>query len=112
MARSLTLSEPFESFAVEQERETLTLAIEADVRRFVARELHDQVVQTLTTTLLDMERFRVQHIGRMSVQTEVAQLQESVRGSLNQIRALLGDLRGQPAAEGQFVESVRDTLIA
>ncbi len=112
MALPLSLPDAPGALAGEHERETLTLAIEADVRRFVARELHDQVVQTLTTTLLDMERFKVQQTGRMSVQTEVALLQDSVRGALNQIRTLLHDLRGQSAAEGQFVESVRDTLVA
>jgi two-component system, NarL family, sensor histidine kinase UhpB len=92
--------------------ESLARSIEADVKSFVARELHDQVVQTLTTTLLDMERFKVEQFGRSSVQTEVAVLQDAIRGALNQIRNLLSDLRDQPSTEADFVESVKDGLIA
>jgi two-component system sensor histidine kinase UhpB len=91
--------------------DNLTQSIEADVKRFVARELHDQVVQTLTTALLDMERFKSQQFGRSGVQTELALLQDAIRGALNQIRTLLYDLRDQPFADTDFVESVRNSLI-
>lgn len=94
-----------------QMAESLARAIEADIKSFVARELHDQVVQTLTTALLDMERFKVQQFGRQGVQSELALLQDAIRGALNQIRALLNDLRDQPLAEADFVESVRNGLV-
>jgi signal transduction histidine kinase len=92
--------------------EALTRSIEADVKSFVARELHDQVVQTLTTTLLDMERFKAEQFGRSGVQNELALLQDAIRGALNQIRNLLYDLRDQPSADTDFVESVQEGLIA
>ena len=92
--------------------DSLTRTVEADVKRFIARELHDQVVQTLTTMLLDMESFKMEQSGRLSVQDEVSILQDSVRGALNQIRTLLYDLRGQPFADTDFVESVRTSLVA
>jgi signal transduction histidine kinase len=92
--------------------ETLTRAIEAVVKRFVARELHDQVVQTLTTTLLDMERFKSEQFGRSGVQSEMDLLQNAIRGALNQIRTLLYDLRDQPLADTDFVESIRTGLVA
>ena len=82
------------------------------MKSFVARELHDQVVQTLTTTLLDMERFKVEQFGRSGVQNEVALLQDAIRGALNQIRTLLYDLRDQPSADTDFVETVKKTLVA
>lgn len=93
------------------DRESLARAIEADVMRFVARELHDQVVQTLTTTLVDMERFKTEQFGRSSVQSEVGLLQDAVRGALNQLRTLLHDLRGQSSADTEFVQSLRSTLV-
>lgn len=92
--------------------ESLARSIEADVKSFVARELHDQVVQTLTTALLDMERFKAQQVGRSEVQNELGLLQDAIRGALNQIRTLLYDLRDQPSADADFVESVRHGLIA
>jgi signal transduction histidine kinase len=85
--------------------------IEADVKQFVARELHDQVVQTLTTILLDMERFKREQFGRISVQDEVSILQRSVRDALSQIRTVLHDLRDQQVVETEFVHSVREGLI-
>jgi two-component system sensor histidine kinase UhpB len=92
--------------------DSLARSIEADVKRFVARELHDQVVQTLTTALLDMERFKSQHGGRSDVQSEMDLLQDAIRGALNQIRTLLYGLRDQPLADTDFVDSVRNSLIA
>ena len=92
--------------------ESLARSIEAEVKSFVARELHDQVVQTLTTTLLDMERFKAEQFGRSGVQTELALLQDAIRSALNQIRNLLYDLRDHPSADADFVESVQDSLIA
>ena len=85
-------------------------AIEADVKRYIARELHDEVVQTLTTMLLDMERFKQEQFGRVSVLEEVTSLQGSVRSALDQIRTVLFDLRNQPLTTTDFVDSVRIDL--
>jgi len=82
-------------------------AIEADVKRYIARELHDEVVQTLTTMLLDMERFKREQFGRLSVLEEVSSLQESVRVALDQIRSVLLDLRNQPLTTTDFVDAIR-----
>lgn len=89
----------------------LAQTIEADVKRYVARELHDEVVQTLTTVLLDMERFKIEQFGRVSVQQQVALLQDSLRSALDEMRALLYDLRNQPLTTNDFVESVRVDLV-
>jgi two-component system, NarL family, sensor histidine kinase UhpB len=115
--RSSTRVEGVEPHAFAEESaeipaDSLARSIEADVKRFVARELHDQVVQTLTTMLLDMESFKAEQSGHLSVQDEVSILQDSVRGALNQIRTLLYDLRSQPCADTDFVESVRASLVA
>lgn len=85
-------------------------AIEADVKRYIARELHDEVVQTLTTMLLDMERFKREQFGRVSVLEEVNSMQHSVRSALDQIRTVLFDLRNQPLTTTDFVDSVRMDL--
>jgi signal transduction histidine kinase len=101
-----------DSLARSIDAEVLARSIETDVKQFVARELHDQVVQTLTTMLLDMERFKREQFGRVSVQDEVSVLQRSVRDALNQIRTVVHDLRDQQVVETEFVESISQGLIA
>src|SRR6516165_6045778 len=69
------------------------IAIE-EVRRVVARELHDRVVQTLTCMLIDVENFKSQPVGWDDVVHEMDTIQGSTRHVLNNIRQVLHDLRG------------------
>jgi two-component system sensor histidine kinase UhpB len=82
----------------------------AEIRRMLARELHDRVAQTLTSMLIELENFKVDQIGNQSVLREVDVLQESTRDVLNNLRHVLYDLRGHASTEEGFVESVRALL--
>jgi two-component system, NarL family, sensor histidine kinase UhpB len=82
----------------------------AEIRRMLARELHDRVAQTLTSMLVELENFRVDQIGNQSVVKEVTGLQDSTREVLNNLRRVLYDLRGAEATEEGFVDTVRNVL--
>lgn len=81
-----------------------------EIRRFLARELHDRVAQTLTTMLIELENFKIEQTGNQSVLRQVDGLQESARGVLANLRYVLYDLRGQTGREEGLVESVRALL--
>jgi two-component system sensor histidine kinase UhpB len=81
-------------------------AIEADVRRLVARELHDRVAQTLTGMLVDLENFKSEPVDWQDVLRQVDLVQDSTRQVLNNLRQLLHDLRGEQGVGDSFVEAV------
>ena len=70
-----------------------------DIRRALARELHDRVAQTLTTMLLNLENFRTDQVGNPRVLREITDLQESTRDALSNLRHVLYDLRGPTGIE-------------
>jgi signal transduction histidine kinase len=82
-------------------------SIEQDVRRLVARELHDRVAQTLTGMLVDVENFKSQQVGWDDVLRQLDTIQGSTRQVLSNLRQLLHDLRGEDhqMADG-FVEAI------
>jgi len=80
------------------------------VKRELARELHDQVVQDLTAMLIDLENFKADQVGREGVLRQVGTIQESTREVLNNLRELLYDLRGGPGVEESFVDAVRSLV--
>lgn len=82
-----------------------------EIRRLLARELHDRVAQTLTTMLIELENFKVEQKGRQSVLRQFDELQESARGVLSNLRHVLYDLRGQTGREEGFAEAVRALLV-
>ena len=83
----------------------------AEIRRSLARELHDRVAQTLTSMLIELENFKIEQMDNQRVVTEVDGLQESTRDVLNNLRHVLYDLRGHTGTEEGFVESVRALLV-
>lgn len=85
-------------------------AIEADVRKLVARELHDRVAQTLTGMLVDLENFKSEQVGWDDVLREMDTIQDSTRQVLQNLRQLLHDLRGEEAAVDHFVDDVGTLL--
>jgi two-component system, NarL family, sensor histidine kinase UhpB len=78
-----------------------------EIRRMLARELHDQVAQTLTTMLIELENFKVEQTGRQSALRQLDELQESTRDVLTNLRRVLYDLRGETGIEEGFAEAVR-----
>lgn len=80
--------------------------IEEEVRRLVARELHDRVAQTLTGMLVDVENFKAEEVGWTDVVQQLDRVQSSTRQVLQNIRHLLHDLRGEETTERGFEEGL------
>jgi signal transduction histidine kinase len=81
-------------------------AIESDVRRLLARELHDRVAQTLTGMLVDLENFKTEEVGWNDVLRQMNGIQDSTRQVLNSLRQLLYELRGEEKIGDKFVDAV------
>jgi two-component system sensor histidine kinase UhpB len=84
---------------------------ESEVKRQLARELHDSVAQILTLMVVDMENFKLDQAGQDQVVERVDSLQESTRAVLHNLRQVLYDLREEPSTESGFIQQVR-TLLA
>ena len=83
---------------------------ESEVKRRLARELHDTVAQILTLMVVDMENFKLDQAGQQLVVEKVDSLQESTREVLHNLRQVLYDLREEPSTESGFVQQVRSLL--
>ena len=81
-----------------------------EIRRVLARELHDRVAQTLTTMLIELENFKVEQTGRRSALRQLGELQDSTRDVLTNLRRVLYDLRGETGVEEGFADTVRALL--
>jgi two-component system sensor histidine kinase UhpB len=78
---------------------------EPEIRRWLARELHDNVASRLTEMLIDMEQVK-RHEDRGSMRSELEAFQQSTRQVLDDLRRLLYELRGEPAEMAGFVDSL------
>ena len=85
-------------------------AASEEIRRALARELHDRVAQTLTTMLIELENFKVEQTGRQSALRQLDELQDSTRDVLANLRHVLFELRGETGVEDGLVEAVRKLL--
>jgi signal transduction histidine kinase len=84
--------------------------VESDVKRRLARELHDSVARALTLMVVDIEHFKLEVAGEHGVVSRMELLQESTREVLRNLRQVLSDLRDEPAADRSFVLHVRALL--
>ena len=87
-------------------------AAAAVIKRELARELHDQVAQHLTSVLVQMQCAKREHRRASDVADQFTDLEASVREVLNNVREILSDLRGQPGIADRFVDAVRSDLIS
>jgi signal transduction histidine kinase len=85
-------------------------AIEEELKRLLARELHDRVAQTLTGMLVDVENFKAQQVGWEEVVKQMDIVQDSTREVLVAIRRLLHDLRGDDHGGASFSDSIRSLI--
>ncbi len=90
-----TLATPMGAVGGRSKVSSRQAAIEQDVRRLLARELHDRVAQTLTGMLVDVENFKTEQVGWEDVVKQMDIVQDSTRKVLMAIRQLLHDLREQ-----------------
>ena len=81
-----------------------------NVRRHVARELHDRVAQTLTGMLVDVENFKSEQVGWDDVLRQMETIQSSTRQVLTSLRQLLHELRGEGVVNDAFVDSLSDLV--
>lgn len=96
--------------AIRAESASASETVEAEVKRLVARELHDRVAQTLTGMVIDLENFKSQQVSWQDVVHELELIQSSTRDVLSSIRQMLHDLRGDEQLRSGFLETVR-TLV-
>jgi signal transduction histidine kinase len=69
---------------------------EADVKQWLARELHDSVAQTLTGMIIEIERFKSEQLGQNAVLAELEVLQDASRRVLASLRSTMRELREEP----------------
>ena len=86
-------------------------AVVDEIKRGVARELHDRVAQTLTGMLVELESFKNHPVGWEDVRRQLDAVQNSTRDVLANLRQLLYDLRGEESLGDAFVDAV-GTLVA
>jgi len=77
------------------------------IKRELARELHDQVVQDLTAMLIDLENFKREPFDSQSTALQVDSVQGGLRTMLGRLRGMLYGLRGEDGEEPDFAESLR-----
>lgn len=75
------------------------------VRRWLARELHDGVVQTLTTMVIDLEDLKREQ-GGVGIRPRLEMLQGWTRSVLSELRDLLREVRGEPCEVQDFAVQV------
>lgn len=88
------------------DRSEVEAAVERDLRRMVARELHDRVAQTLTGMLVELENFKSQEVEWADVLRQLDGVQSSTRQVLSSLRQLLYDLRGEQPPHDDFVATL------
>jgi signal transduction histidine kinase len=82
-----------------------------ELGRFLARELHDSVAQTLTAMLLELENFRRDQYGRAGALSQIDVLEQSTRSALADLRTLLVELRARQRAEEDLVLLIRRGML-
>src|SRR5712691_10232125 len=76
----------------------------------LARELHDQVAQSLTGLLVQTEVFIREQQSHPDVVDQLAFVRTTVREVLNDLRQILCDLRGETGLAKSLVQSLSESL--
>src|SRR5256885_1403027 len=77
------------------------------IKRELARELHDQVVQDLTAMLIDLENFKRGPFDSQATVLQVDSVQGGLRTMLGRLRGMLYGLRGEDPWEPDLAEALR-----
>jgi two-component system, NarL family, sensor histidine kinase UhpB len=81
------------------------------IKKELARELHDQLAQSLYSMLMQTTVFAREQQGRPDVLAQHDFMQTSLREVLNNLRQLLAELRGQPSLANDFLPAMRESLM-
>jgi signal transduction histidine kinase len=84
--------------------------VEVHVKQHLARELHDSVAQLLTGMIIEIEQFKTEQVGRMSVLAELETLQTSTRRVLSTLRTTMRTLREGPAEPIELADWLTNLL--
>jgi signal transduction histidine kinase len=103
VAPIVELPPPLLDGGVQSDREQIKYAL--------ARELHDQVAQNLTSLLMQTQVFAREQQGRRDVLDELAYVQTSVREVLNNVRQMLQELRGRPGLADDLIQALKEGLL-
>jgi signal transduction histidine kinase len=77
------------------------------VKRELARELHDQVIQDLTAMLVDLENFKRGPFDSQTTVEQVDSVQGGLRTMVGRLRGMLYGLRGEDALDHDLAETLR-----
>jgi two-component system sensor histidine kinase UhpB len=91
-------------------RDAVVRHAESEVKRQLARELHDSVAQDLTLMVVLLEHYTLELAGQGEVVSRLKGMQGSARQALRNLREVLYDLRDQPATHRGFVPQARALL--
>ena len=92
--------------------ESLAFSDRRQIKEALARELHDQLAQNMTSLIVQTEVFARDQKDRPDVVAELAFVQASLREMLNNLRQILYDLRDQPGLAKGLVPAIREGLIS
>jgi signal transduction histidine kinase len=80
--------------------------LESEVKRWLARELHDSVIQALSLMVLEMEQFKLGGRGAKPETSQIEHLQAVARELLTNLRETVEELRGNVSADCQLIPCV------
>jgi two-component system sensor histidine kinase UhpB len=81
------------------------------IKEALARELHDQLAQNMTSLLVQTQVFARDQQDRPDVLAELGFVQTSIREMLNNLRQILCELRDQPGLSKGLIPAIREGLI-
>jgi two-component system, NarL family, sensor histidine kinase UhpB len=79
------------------------------VREWLARELHDAVVQTLTVMVVELESLRRIETCDMT-RRELGRQREAARSAIGELRRVVGELRGHEAERQDLADALADLV--
>ena len=83
------------------------LPVVESIHRQLARDLHDEVAQTLTTMLVQIENFKIDQHDCAEMVQQLSVFQDTTRDVLNELRVMLFELRGESAVDSTFISRLK-----
>lgn len=81
-------------------------------RARLARDLHDEVAQTLVSSIVGLRMLAKQEAAKIELGQELQTMSDDLAQTLNRSRGIISGLRSALGRKKTFVEAVRDELLA